>query len=112
MNTVPATRDQVRKHCGDLTAQALAIVDGDKTLAVYGSYLDDSGQVLFSWISDELKQHPKVIVRAYREFMKTVQRSLPTFAVCDLSIPKSDLFMLHLGFRPFNGKVWKLGSIQ
>ena len=113
METRPATRDQVKKHCaGVLSAQALAIVDGDKEMAVYGSYLDYSGQVLFSWISDELKQHPKVIVRAYREYMKTLQRSLPTFAVCNLNIPKSDVFMLHLGFRPFNRNVWKLGSIQ
>ena len=107
---IPATPEMVSEYCkGPFTTQALAVVDGDKVLAVYGCYLQEGSQVIFSNISDELKTKPKYIVLAWRYLLDILKsRALPIFARCDISVPKADLFLLHLGFVPFNGDIWKM----
>lgn len=107
---VSATPEMVRDYCsGPFTTQALAVVDGDNILAVYGVYLQDGCQVVFSNISDELKKKPKYIIRAWRQLLSQMEtRRLPILARCDMNLHKADLFLLHLGFSPFNGNIWKM----
>ena len=107
---IPATPEMVQEYCkGPFTTQALAVMEGDKVLAIYGVYLQDGLQVIFSNISDELKRKPRYIVRAWRMLLEILsKRNLPVFTFCDLSVSKADLFLLHLGFRPFNGDIWKM----
>lgn len=108
MNIIPATAEMLNTYCPiKVSVNALAAVEGDKVLGISGLYLQGNKQVIFSWISDEMKSRRKDMIKAWREVLKLIRnRSLPTYAVCDFSIPKAELFLLHLGFVPFNGNVW------
>lgn len=105
---VQATPEMVKAHCpGNLSSFAMAAVEGDEVRAVFGVYLQSTCQVVFTWISDELKRTPKMIVKGWRMLLKMMgTRNLPTLAHCNLSTPKADLMMLHFGFTPYQGDVW------
>lgn len=108
MNIVPATAEMVRAYCQvSGSARALAVVDGERVLGVVGLCAMGNGQIMFTHISEELKKTPRVIVRAWRA-IKAMTGRLPTFAECDRTIPKAADFLIHLGFVPYNDKLWRL----
>lgn len=82
------------------SARVISIVDGEKVLGFAGLYPDKSRQIAFMEISDELRNHPRLIVKASRIFMRWVRESkLPTHALCDEEIKRAAEFLEHFGFK-------------
>lgn len=83
-----------------VSARVVSVVEGDRVLGIAGVYPDGNRQVVFSTISEELKQHPKIVIKAARMVMKWIKESkMPTHALCDEEIPKAEEFLMHWGFR-------------
>jgi hypothetical protein len=99
----------VDKYCpGRLSVRALAYVDDDgKVMSVVGVYIYDGKQVAFMHLEEEIKRKPKWIVKAYKAWDEMARKyKLPLYAVCDMAIPKADVFLKHFGFVHFDGDVW------
>ena len=100
---VPATAEMVRVYRGEdmpRSARVLAAVDDDRVLGIGGIYPDTARQVAFMDISDELRAHPRVLIRASRLVMQWVRDAkMPTHALCDEEIKRAAEFLEYLGFR-------------
>ena len=108
MKIIPATYEMISGLCDGKTAvRAIAAVEGDKVLGVAGISYKKNCQVVFSNLSDDLKKRPKEMIKAWKILMEMIEeRKLPTYAICDFTIPKAANFLLHLGFEPYNGTTW------
>lgn len=108
MKIIPATEEMIIDACGSSkTVRALAVINNDKVVGIGGIYYERDSQVVFSKISEELKNHPRWILKTWSTLVKMIdEKNIPTFAVCDFSIPKAVNMLLHLGFEPYSGKVW------
>lgn len=114
MKIIPATRDMLEKHCpGRYSAYGYAVVENGEVLGVSGVYIHGGAQVIFSWIGDEIKRKPRSIIMVWRMLLTEMKtRTMPILAKCDFAIPKSELMLLHFGFKPYSGAIWKYEGRQ
>ena len=99
---VPGTAEHVRMMGNELprSARVLAAVDGERVLGIAGLYPDGCRRVAFMHITDELRRHPRVLVRAGRQFIGWMKASAsPVHALCDEEITSAARYLEHLGFR-------------
>ena len=104
----PATYEQVKLLCDcKKSVRAIACMDDERLLGVAGVNYDKGYQLVFSNISEELKSKPRMMIKAWNILKAMIEeRKLPAIAQCDMSIPKSELFLLHLGFEPYDNNFW------
>ena len=101
----PATREmieQVSGHTLKRNAKALALLEGDTLLGVAGLYLDPESTVLFANMVDPMKDHKRMVIKAYRILLNWCRnRGLPVLATACPTIEGSQTLLEHLGFRVF-----------
>lgn len=103
---VPADPEMVAKYHEEglpKTCRAIAATDGERILGIAGLYFTDEHQIVFSTISEELKKHPRVILRAAKRLLGMTRQGVPVIAVPDAGIAKSRGFLEHLGFAELPG---------
>lgn len=107
---VPATPELVRKFYGsDLrrSGKAIAAVEGDRVLGILGVYPEPGRQVVFMDLTEELKRHPRVLVKGSKTFMRWAREArMPTHALCDDTIEAAARFLEHYGFRHIHKGVY------
>lgn len=113
---IPATADILARFYGKPVTRSMraiaAVRDGD-VLGVAGVFVDESRQVVFSSISEELKAHPRLIVRAYRIVLAMARESaLQAHAVCDPAETTARHFLEHIGFQKVNGDTYQLEAVN
>ena len=87
--------------------RSLVAVRGDEVLGVIGIYPENGQQLVFMDLKDELRNHPRVFIKAGRIFMRWVREAkMPTCARCDETIPAARRFLEHYGFRHLNKGVF------
>ena len=105
-----ATSAMIRAFYGSdrpYSMKALAAVDGDEVLGVIGIYPQNGQQVVFMDLKDELRKHPRVLIKGGAIFMRWVREAkMPTCARCDDAIPAARRFLEHFGFRHLNKGVF------
>ena len=97
----PATKEVIdRYYDGKLTrtVRAFIAVQDEKILGIAGVYVDQSRLVMFSDLSDELKQNKRVIIRGMRMFKEIARKkNLPIHAKA-AQLPTAKGFLKHMGF--------------
>lgn len=100
-DVIPATAEVIRRFYGSAptrTQMAVAVVDGDRVLGVGGVYLDGPRWVMFSDMTDDLRQKKRTLVRAVRAVQAMIsRRTIPVVALADPQIPGSDVLLRHMG---------------
>ena len=107
VHATPEAIDRALPERPKQTMRAILAMDGEHVLGIAGIYRQDAALVLFGQISDELRAHRRVIVRAIRLVMKMATRvKIPIVAMADPEIDGSDILLEHMGFKPFQGRVY------
>lgn len=100
-DVIPATAEVIHRFYGAAptrTQMAVAVVSGERVLGVGGVYLDGPRWVMFSDMTDELRQSKRVLVRAVRSVQAMIaRRTIPVVALADPQIPGSDILLRHMG---------------
>lgn len=111
MKVVDATAEHLALFYGDRprrTCRGWAVLDGETVIGVAGFYREGVGNLIFTVITDELRQHPRVIVGLAKRILVLLMKSgLPVFAVCDRSVEASQRFLEHFGFVGVNDEVYQ-----
>jgi hypothetical protein len=99
---VPATPDLLKQFYGSIparTSQTVVAVKDDRVIGVAGVYVDDARLIVFTDLSDELRQDKRTMVRGIREIFRLVQKyDLPVYAVVNTSIDGAVKLLTHVGF--------------
>ncbi len=100
---VPATKAMLEQASGHVlrpTVQAIALVEGERLLGVAGIYPDRGRMVMFANMLEPMREHKRMVVRAYRRLMKWAgSRGLQVHAKAHPLISGSDTLLEHMGFR-------------
>ena len=99
---VPATQAMLEFAAGPVmkSMRALAVVDGARLLGVAGIYRDRDRAVMFANTLEPMKDHKRILVRAYRKVMKWAdEMGLPVHAQANPGIEGACVLLEHLGFR-------------
>lgn len=97
---------------GELPRQStktVVVMDKGKPIAVAGLRVDDAKTVLFSDISDELRESPKfkrIIIKGYRKILRLFP-GMPVYSRADPDIKGSDRLLEHMGFYNVKGDIWR-----
>ena len=114
MIVVKGNSKLLREYFGKVppySVKAVVAVDNDndnRPIGVAGVRPIPEGLLMFSDISDELREHSmfkRIIVKAYRELFKMLP-DLPVYSVADEDIEGSVDLLEHLGFEK-RGNVWR-----
>jgi hypothetical protein len=102
-----ATREMLDDFHNQKTVRAIAALDKDRVLGVCGLSYSGDGQTIFMQLTEELKKHPRELLKAWKIMLEMIEENnIPTFARCDWKIEKSEKFLLHFGFVPYQDNVW------
>lgn len=107
MKVVPASMDHIRALYDDpptCSFRGVAVVDGERVLGVAGLYRSDANLAIFSKMTDELRQHPRLLIQASRAMLSMC--SGVVLAYCDTSIEAAPRFLEHWGFQPIGNEVY------
>jgi len=106
-----ATRDDVAQWFDGqvpATMRALVLEDGGKIIAIAGITSMGATAQAFSDVKNEARPHRVALARmslAFRSMLDAV--SVPVLALCNTDEPTSPGLLSHLGFRPYEGAVWR-----
>lgn len=108
---VPATREllaKTRVGTPNMTMRALVAIDEDgKPVAVAGMYADRHRLVLFSELSDQMRQNKRALIKGIRQLMAIAeQKKAPVHALADPEIPGSAALLKHMGFKHLTGDLY------
>lgn len=112
INIVPATRQMIEHLDNSLSksVHAFAAVDGDRVLGITGVYITNRSWVIFSTLTDELRQNKRIIIKGYRMIMDVVKRrKMPVYSLACPNIEGSAKLLEHIGFTRLTGDlfVWR-----
>lgn len=105
-----ATPELIRQYYGhDLphSMRSLVAVRDEEVIGVIGLYPENGQQVVFMDLNDELRKHPRALIKGGAIFMRWVRAAkMPTCARCDDTIPAAKRFLEHFGFKHLNNGVF------
>ena len=108
---VPATYELLERFYGAAptrSQRAVVAVKGDEVIGIAGIYTDDERSVMFSDLTDELRQDKRSVIRGVRAVMKlALRRALPVYAWADPEIDGSDRLLVHMGFEHYKDGVYR-----
>lgn len=87
------------------TARAFAVVRGEDVIGIGGVYRDGASLVLFSELTDELRKDKRSLIRLVRAVTPMLRPR--TLALADPDIDGSDVLLEHMGFEPFEGRIYQ-----
>ena len=108
----PATREDLKAVDGEApakTTRALAAVEGEEVIAIWGIYPQNSRYVLFSSLSPKFKACKRnfiVGIESVRQLLAS-RPWMPVIAEADPDIPGSDVLLKHMGFDHVFGRVYQ-----
>jgi len=109
----PATRETLERFYGkqpDATVCAWVAEQDGVLLGCGGIAFRGPALEVFSDFGDELKRHPKYILKAARIILKkAAEYRRPVFALRNKDEPTADAFLRRLGFEP-KGDLYKWHS--
>lgn len=108
---VRADADMAKRFGATLarTGRVIAVVRGERVLAMGGYYPDEGRMMIWSRLTDEVSRHPRALLKAARILVGELRaKGMPVHAVRDPSIDTSERFLRHLGFAPAHKDVWVL----
>lgn len=88
------------------TARAFAAADGGDVLGIGGVYRDGTSLVLFGELTDKIRSDKRAFVRLIRA-VKTLLDGRAAYSLADPEIDGSDVLLRHIGFEPFEGRVYR-----
>lgn len=107
---VPATREMIAEHYGDVpgrTMRAIAAVKDGRVIGVAGACLLPAGQMVFGEFTDELKAHPRAMLKGWKVLRALLDQSgLPAYTLCDRTFEAAERFLRHLGFEKYAGEIY------
>lgn len=110
---VHATQAMIEQASGQpmrRSTRAVAVIEGERLLGVAGIYRDGERFVMFANTLEPMKDHKRIVVRAYRTLFTWCRaRGLPVVAAACPAIAGSEILLEHLGFRhvpPHDLYVW------
>lgn len=109
---VPATKEMIENFMGRKlvkTVRAVAAVRTDKVVGFAGLYSDYTRTIMFSKLSDELREDKRGLVRLIKTMHELSKPRAPIYAEADMEIEGSAKLLEHMGFRPVrdNLYVWE-----
>lgn len=112
MNIRPATAEDLRAIDGTApsrTCRALVAEESGRTLAVFGIYPMNTRYVMFSHATDEFRKNKRRVVAGIRAMRALIgsRPAMPLLAHADPDIKGSDVLLKHMGFEPFNERVYQ-----
>ena len=58
-------------------------------------------------LTEDMKKRPRDILKAWKIILGMLEeRNIPALAICDLTINRSENFLLHFGFIPHQNGMW------
>lgn len=112
MNIRPATAEDLQAVDGMAparTCRALVAEESGRTLAIFGIYPMNTRYVMFSHATDEFRRNKRRVVMGIRAMQSLIasRPAMPLLAYADPEIPGSDVLLKHMGFEPFNERVYQ-----
>lgn len=107
---VPATSEMIERLTGEapaITVRAAAAVRGEEVIGVGGVYANESGWVMFSTLTDELRKDKRALVKLVRAVQRYIARCpMGVVATADPAIKGSDVLLEHMGFQRVQGDIY------
>lgn len=108
---VPATKEILERHYphgAGKTVRAIAAVKDGRVIGVAGAYLLPAGLAVFGEFTDELKAHPRAMLRGWKTLRSMLDQSrLPAYVFCDRTFEAAERFLDHLGFQRIEGDIYQ-----
>lgn len=113
MFVVNGTKELLTTFYGEApkeTFKSLVVMDGDKPVGVAGLHLNNGKAIVFTDISDELREHKsfkRMVIKVYRKWM-SILPNMPVYAQADPEIEGSEKLLIHAGFEHYRGDIWRV----
>ncbi len=111
MIVIDATQELLTEYYGSApvsSMRAIVAIEADKVVGVAGFKLENERMVLFSDISDELREHKgykRLVVSAYKSLIE-IFPGAPVYAKAAPDIEGSCILLKHIGFQHLRGDLW------
>lgn len=82
------------------SARVFAFERDGAVVGLIGMYLDEYRYVAFGNFGDEVRRHPRALVKAYRILKEAARgKGLQIHAAAEETVPAAQGFLEHIGFR-------------
>ncbi len=103
-------QDKLDLNCYGCSMRGIVGTKDDEIIIVAGVMLTDPLQA-FSYLTDEARKHPRLIVRMMREFKKLVKTiDAPVYAIADEEEHNSERVLQSIGFKKKFDRTYAIGG--